>query len=355
MVSLAGVISISCHRSAAGSGSSTGVAAVGGGVIPVSGERRVLDVRHGRLDELPIAPAADLVLDRYPLVLVPVRLLCHCQAVTAKDAIKTDSQLSARCAAIASVGAATIHIVVAPMHWRDWLPSGLFFASIAMFQLLWALLAWSRPVSALLAAGVAANAGSAALWVLSRTAGAPFGPSAGQPEVVDAAGIAVLLLQCYVVMGAGWALVRRYRAQEVSGVGRALVLLGANTVMAGAVTVGLVSTMQGHQHHHGGVAEAEDAHPAVPGAHAEGQHHEGGSHSAGSPRPDSPGSVATPPPAEPGPLPNDTVHDTAEGDHAEHAAPANSVARQSSSAETVDELGLSPGELESDGHRHDHG
>lgn len=32
----------------------------------------------------------------------------------------------------------------------------------------------------------------------------PFGPSAGEPEPVGAAGICVLLLQCYVVMGAGW-------------------------------------------------------------------------------------------------------------------------------------------------------
>lgn len=183
---------------------------------------------------------------------------------------KTDSRLAARCAAVASIGAAVIHFAVVPMHWKDWLPSGVFFASIAVFQLMWGFVAWSKPTRLLLAVGVMGNAGSAALWVMSRTAGAPFGPNAGEAEAVEAAGIAVLLLQCYVVMGAAWALLRRYRADEVSGFGRALVLLGANTVMAGAVTVGLASALQGHGHHHGGPAGAEaelvpahDAHVAV--------------------------------------------------------------------------------------------
>ncbi|MBB3600880.1 hypothetical protein FHT40_000513 [Mycolicibacterium sp. BK556] len=178
---------------------------------------------------------------------------------------KTDSQLAARCAAVASIGAAVIHFAVAPMHWTDWKPSGVFFAAIAVFQLFWGFLTWLRPTQILLAAGVAANLGSAALWVMSRTAGAPFGPNAGVPEAVEAAGIAVLLLQCYVIMGAGWALLRRYRGDEISGLGRAVVLMGANAVMAGAVTVGLASGLQGQHHHHGGPAEAEQ----VPGHHAD--------------------------------------------------------------------------------------
>jgi hypothetical protein len=178
-------------------------------------------------------------------------------AVGTKDVRKTDSRLAARCAAVASIGAAVIHFAVAPMHWKDWLPSGAFFASIAVCQLMWGFVAWTRPTRLVLAAGIVGNAGAAALWVMSRAAGAPIGPNAGEPEAVDAAGICVLLLQCYVVMGAVWASRRRYRAEEVSGFGRALVLLGANAVMAGAVTVGLASGLQGHGHHHGEPAEAE--------------------------------------------------------------------------------------------------
>jgi len=188
--------------------------------------------------------------------------------VALNDLKKTDSRLAARCAAIASLGAGAIHVAVTPMHWRDWLPSGVFFAALAAFQVLWAFIAWVRPGAVVLFAGIASNLGAAGLWVMSCVTGPPMGPSAGQPEAVNAAGIAVLLLQCYVVMGAAWAWSRKYDPQEVSGFGRAFVLMGANTIVAGAVTVGLVASLQGHHHHHhGGVAEAQgDHHDAHMGA-----------------------------------------------------------------------------------------
>ncbi|OKH76511.1 hypothetical protein EB72_00230 [Mycobacterium sp. SWH-M1] len=183
---------------------------------------------------------------------------------------RTDSRLAARCAGVASVGAAVIHVAMSPAHWNDWMPSGVFFAAIGAFQLLWGFLAWWRASTLLLLAGVAANLGSAALWVMSRTAGAPFGPNAGETEAVEAAGISVMLLQCYVVMGAGWALYRRRRAEEVSAFGRSLVLMGATTIMAAAVTVGLASGLQGHHHHHGVEVEAESGHGPTGDDHGHG-------------------------------------------------------------------------------------
>lgn len=182
---------------------------------------------------------------------------------------KTDSRLAARCAAVASVGAAVIHVGVAPMHFRDWVASGVFFAAIATFQLVWAFVAWSRPTALVLAAGLLVNASAVALWVTSRIAGLPFGPYAGQPEAVDSAGIAAVLLQCYVTMGAWWSWMRSEEPEQVSGFSRAFVLLGANTVMAGAVAVGLASSFQGHHHdhHHGGVTEAQGGHDATHETH----------------------------------------------------------------------------------------
>ncbi len=178
---------------------------------------------------------------------------------------KTDGRLAARCAAVASFGAGVIHFAVTPMHWRDWVLSGLFFAIIAVAQLIWAFFAWSRPTVLVLAAGIALNLGLVALWVTSHTTGAPFGPNTGRPEAVEPAGISVQLLQCYVIMGAAWAWFRGYQAEEVSGFNRAMVMLGAHTVMIGAVTVGLTSSFVGHQHDHGGPAQmqAEDKHNAV--------------------------------------------------------------------------------------------
>lgn len=198
---------------------------------------------------------------------------CSCRSrcsVTVEDVTadprssQTDSRLAARCAAIASLGAAVIHFAVVPMHWRDWAPSGVFFVALAIFQLLWAFLAWIRPGALVLAAGIAVNAGAAGLWVTACVSGPPAGPAVGQPETVGAAGISVLLLQCYVVMGAAWAWARKYHPEQVSVVGRALVLMGANALMAGAVTIGLVATTQGHHHHHhGAVVEARGEHPAT--------------------------------------------------------------------------------------------
>ncbi|HEX9832425.1 MAG TPA: hypothetical protein VGA66_04935 [Mycobacterium sp.] len=185
---------------------------------------------------------------------------------------RTDGRVAARAAATASVGAAVIHFAVTPAHWSDWLPSGVFFASIAVFQLIWALLAWTRPPAVLLAAGIVANAGFAALWVWSRTAGEPFGPNAGEPEPVQAAGICALLLECYIVMGAAWAWYRGDRAEPVSGVGSALILLGANTVVAAAVTAGVASGLHGHDHHHQAPHEAQGEYQAPHSEHAAGHH-----------------------------------------------------------------------------------
>ena len=74
--------------------------------------------------------------------------------VTPKVGTKTDSRLAARLAAISSFGSAVIHVAVLPTHWQEWTASGLFFASIALFQLVWALMVAVRPTAAVLAAGI---------------------------------------------------------------------------------------------------------------------------------------------------------------------------------------------------------
>lgn len=93
----------------------------------------------------------------------------------------------------------------------------VFRLNLALFQLIWARVVLARPTTAVLAAGIAANVGAAALWAVSRTAGAPFGPNAGEPELVQAAGLCALLLEVYVVMGAGWVWYRSHQAELISG------------------------------------------------------------------------------------------------------------------------------------------
>jgi hypothetical protein len=179
-----------------------------------------------------------------------------------RAAKKTDSRLAARLAAIASLGAAIIHFVVVPTHWEEWTPSGLFFVSIALLQLIWARAVLARPTTLILATGIAANVGAASLWAVSRTAGAPFGPHAGEPELVQAVGVCALLLEIYVVMGAGWVWYRGHHAEPISAFANAIVLLGASAVIAVAATVGVASGLR-HGHHAPASAEPDHHNPSI--------------------------------------------------------------------------------------------
>lgn len=171
-------------------------------------------------------------------------------------------------AALASFGAAIVHFAVVPTHWQEWVPAGLFFLSIALFQLIWARLVLARTTTSVLAAGIMLNVGAIALWALSRTSGAPFGPHAGEPELVRAADLCALLLQLYVVMAAGWVVYRGHHGEPIPAFGNAIVLLGATAVVALASTVGVASGLRhGHPEpagaaadHHGPNVGPADAH-----------------------------------------------------------------------------------------------
>ena len=215
-----------------------------------------------------------------------------------------------RLAAIASLGAAIVHFAVVPTHWQEWMPSGLFFVSIALFQLIWARLVLARTTTPVLAAGIMLNVGAVALWALSRTSGAPFGPHAGEPEFVSAADLCALLLQIYVVMGAGWVLYRGRQGEPIPAFGNAIVLLGAGAVIALASTVGVASGLR-HVHHEPAGAVSDHHGPSV--GPADGHH--GHSEPATSPPIiESIGTPVAPAPIEPPLPPAEPLHD-AHGDH----------------------------------------
>lgn len=232
-----------------------------------------------------------------------------CPGILARvaPAARTDGELATRLAAIASLGAAVIHFAVAPTHWQDWIPSGLFFVSLAVLQLVWARTILIRPTTLVTLAGIAISAGAIALWIVSRTAGAPFGPNAGVPEAVQAADLCALLLQIYVVMGAGWAWHRGRYGEPVPAFANAIILLGAAAVMVLASTVGVASGLRHGDHH--GPASAEGGHHQPTPQQAD--HH----HST-------PETATIPPvaesigPAAPAPAtPSGPVLDGARGDH----------------------------------------
>lgn len=87
-------------------------------------------------------------------------------------------------AALLILGAAAIHLAVAPGHLEDYRPFGFFFLGAGAIQLLLALGLLLVPARRLLLGATAANVGVAALWTLSRTMGLPIGPVTWQPLAV---------------------------------------------------------------------------------------------------------------------------------------------------------------------------
>ena len=230
--------------------------------------------------------------------------------VAPRAARTTDGWLAARLAAVASLGAALIHFAVVPAHWQEWPQAGLFFVAIALFQLIWARVVLARTTPPVLAAGIIVNVGALALWAVSRTAGAPFGPHAGEPEVVQGADLCALLLQIYVAMGAGWVWYRGRQKAPIPAFANAVILVGAVAVIALASTVGVAS----------GLRHGDHAPPgAEPGHHGR-VGHAGGHHSQPEPAAvpptvaqlDAPAAPAQAPPPAPKPL-----HDS-DGDHHDH-------------------------------------
>lgn len=82
--------------------------------------------------------------------------------------------LSVPLAIVGSAAAAGIHAAVAPPHLREQVAAGLFFLVAAGAQLAWAV-ALQQPTAVLLRVGITLQLGLVALWLLTRTAGLPFG------------------------------------------------------------------------------------------------------------------------------------------------------------------------------------
>jgi hypothetical protein len=87
-------------------------------------------------------------------------------------------------AALLSIGAATVHFAVIAQHFDEWWLTGMFFLTIAVFQLGWVLLVLLRPSALVYLAGAIVNALIVLTWIVSRTTGVPVGPEAGEAEAV---------------------------------------------------------------------------------------------------------------------------------------------------------------------------
>ena len=139
-----------------------------------------------------------------------------------------------------SLVAATIHLWAVPVHLAEWWGYGAFFVAAALLQGLFAVALLRRPSRPLLLAGIAANLGVVALYVITRTAGVPFfGPHAFEIEAAGTldltATVAELALVATLVALAGEA--RRARLYLALGavlsVGTGLLLHGIHSEIHG--------------------------------------------------------------------------------------------------------------------------
>jgi hypothetical protein len=107
--------------------------------------------------------------------------------------------------AVLLAASAGIHLAVIGEHARESVVFGLFFAGVAVAQLIMAGRVASRPVVASTRLTVTAlNFGLVTLWALSRTTGLPVGPDAGHPEAIllaDAVATALEVAALVVAVG----------------------------------------------------------------------------------------------------------------------------------------------------------
>ncbi|CAM3812666.1 hypothetical protein GCM10009799_00510 [Nocardiopsis rhodophaea] len=161
-----------------------------------------------------------------------------------------------------SLGAAQIHLVMAPVHWEEWWLSGVLFAVTGAFQVLWAVLALWRGTAPVLVLGALANLGFLAVWAVSRFTGLPVGPHAGVPESAGLTDITTAVFEAVVVVGALGALGFRRIARPGGGTITAVAVAALAVAFFTAAAVG---------------AAGDHSHGPAPGERGEADHHgEGG-------------------------------------------------------------------------------
>jgi hypothetical protein len=143
--------------------------------------------------------------------------------------------------ALLSAGAAVIHFVVIPGHWDEYWGQGLFFVVAAIAQLLWALWVLVAPSRLIYLAGAAGNAAIVVMWIVTRTAGIPAGPGAGEREAVEFADTLATAFEVVLVVGA-LALARTVVVRRTSGALVPSVLLAL--VVAALTAASLLSLVE---------------------------------------------------------------------------------------------------------------
>lgn len=151
------------------------------------------EASHAEEDEDPEgatagAIASSILISLAGVALVPLALVSARRSrapVGFADRAHTVVGAASVVVALLSIGAAIVHFAVIAQHFDEWWLTGMFFLSIALFQLAWGLLVLIQPSALVYVAGAIANALIIVTWIVSRTSGVPVGPEAGEAEAVS--------------------------------------------------------------------------------------------------------------------------------------------------------------------------
>jgi hypothetical protein len=119
-------------------------------------------------------------------------------------------------AGVLSLPAAVVHLAVCPEHFGEAALYGVFFAVVAVAQVVWPWLAVVRPQRWVLAAGLVGNLAIFMLWAVTRTIGIPLGPESGEVEAVGLLDVVSAVLELGVVVACAWALLEHRLTQTAA-------------------------------------------------------------------------------------------------------------------------------------------
>jgi len=159
-----------------------------------------------------------------------------------------------------SLTAAVIHLVMVPDHTAESLALGLGFAAAGWFQLTFGIALLVRPARAWLLAGALGNVGFVSVWLLSRTAGLPFGLEGGVAQPAGTIDIVCALAETLVVLASVACLRFPTIGQRVPG--HTARILAPAALLAAFVGLTVLLTVPGTREH----AHAHQDHEVATGA-----------------------------------------------------------------------------------------
>ena len=161
-------------------------------------------------------------------------------------------------AALLLLGAAAVHFAVAPAHFQEYAPFGLFFVGAGLLQCAAAAAALLRPSRRMFIAAGAGTLAVVALYVVSRTAGVPVGPRPWRPEMIGFPDVACTAMEVVSLPLLALLAVRGPRARRPRPWRVALAAAPASLLAAALATVGTASAIHG-------MPLAVNVSPVVPG------------------------------------------------------------------------------------------